>query len=116
MNIRTKVGAGLLAAGAAAAGYYFYGSKNAKHNRRIAAQWTADFKNAVVDRARRLKNLNREPVLSAINTTARSFARAGRESAQEINAAAQELRQNWRKLASEVKREVKKGGRAVSKA
>ena len=56
-----KVGAGLAAAGVAAAvGYYFYGSKKAKSHRKAAVQFAVDVKREAIKEAKRFEKANPE--------------------------------------------------------
>lgn len=55
-KIAAEIGAGLVAAGAAAtAGYYLYGSKNAKKHRKVAAKWANEVKKEVVREVQKQK-------------------------------------------------------------
>ena len=70
MKQKTKViGAGVLAAGAtaAAAGYYFFASKNAEKNRKIAAKWASDLKSDVMKESKKLQNIDRATVIKIVD-------------------------------------------------
>ena len=104
---------GVLAAAAlAAAGYYFYASKNAKKNRQVAAKWAADMKRDVVKRARALKNVDRAAVAAIGEQSARAYKGVRGLDRGEVERAAKELKKNWQKIA----RELKKGGTSAKSA
>ena len=101
---------GVLAAAAlAAAGYYFYASKNAKKNRLVAAKWAVDMKRDVVKRARALKNVDRAAVAAIVEQSARAYKGIRGLDRGEVERAAKELKKNWQKIAAE----LKKGGAKV---
>ena len=101
---------GVLAAAAlAAAGYYFYASKNAKKNRQVAAKWAADMKRDVGKRARALKNVDRAAVAAIVEQSARAYKGIRGLDRGEVERAAKELKKNWQKIAAE----MKKGGASV---
>jgi len=104
---------GVLAAAAlAAAGYYFYASKNAKKNRLVAAKWAVDMKRDVVKRARALKNVDRAAVAAIVEQSARAYKGIRGLDRGEVERAAKELKKNWQKIA----RELKKGGTSAKSA
>jgi len=104
---------GVLAAAAlAAAGYYFYASKNAKKNRLVAAKWAVDMKRDVVKRARALKNVDRAAVAAIVEQSARAYKGIRGLDRGEVERAAKELKKNWQKIAAE----LKKGGAKVKSA
>ncbi len=111
-NKKGKLGAGVLAAAAlAAAGYYFYASKDAKKNRQVAAKWAGDFKKDVVKRAKALKKIDRAAVAAIVEQSARAYKGVRNLDRTEIERAAKELKNNWQKIA----RELKKGGASAMK-
>lgn len=108
-----RLGKGVLAAAAlAAAGYYFYASKNAKKNRQVAAKWAGEFKRDVVKRAKALKNVDRAAVAAIVEQSARAYKGIRELDHSEIERAAKELKNNWQKIA----RELKRGGASAMSA
>ena len=99
----------LAAAALAAAGYYFYASKNAKRNRQVAAKWAGEFKKDVVKRAKALKNVDRATVAAIVEQSARAYKGIRGLDRGEVARAAKELKKNWQKIAAE----MKKGGASV---
>lgn len=96
---------GVLAAAAlAAAGYYFYASKNAKKNRQVAAKWAIDMKRDVVKRAKALKNVDRAAVAAIVEQSARAYKGIRGLDRGEVERAAKELKKNWQKIAAELKK------------
>lgn len=110
---------GVLAAAAlAAAGYYFYASKNAKKNRQVAAKWAIDMKRDVVKRAKALKNVDRAAVAAIVEQSARAYKGVRGLDRGEVERAAKELKKNWQKIAAELKRggaKVKSAAKHVTK-
>ena len=101
---------GVLAAAAlAAAGYYFYASKNAKKNRQVAAKWAIDMKRDVVKRGKALKNVDRAAVAAIVEQSARAYKGIRGLDRGEVERAAKELKKNWQKIAAE----LKKGGASM---
>ena len=110
---------GVLAAAAlAAAGYYFYASKNAKKNRQVAAKWATDMKRDVVKRAKALKNVDRAAVAAVVEQSARAYKGIRGLDRGEVERAAKELKKNWQKIAAELKKgsaKVKSAANHVTK-
>ncbi|MEK7156916.1 MAG: hypothetical protein AAB790_03895 [Patescibacteria group bacterium] len=110
---------GVLAAAAlAAAGYYFYASKNAKKNRQVAAKWATDMKRDVVKRAKALKNVDRAAVAAVVEQSARAYKGIRGLDRGEVERAAKELKKNWQKIAAELKKgsaKVKSAAKHVTK-
>lgn len=100
-NKKTKaaigVGAGLVAAGAAA-GYYFFASKDAKKNRKIAALWASNLKKDVEKKIKVLKSIDKFAVAEIIEKAAATYKSVGKISKKDISTAASELKKNWKKL------------------
>lgn len=100
-----RLGKGVLAAAAlAAAGYYFYASKDAKKNRQVAAKWAGEFKKDVVKRAKALKNVDRAAVAAIVEQSARAYKGVRELDRGEVERAAKELKKNWQKIANELKK------------
>jgi hypothetical protein len=96
------IAAGVLAAGAAAAaGYYFYGSKHATQHRKEAVKWAHDMKKEVVKEAKKFQGLGEDAMHFAVDRVAERFAGQGvdKESLDEL---VRELKGNWKKVRSEV--------------
>jgi len=110
-----KIGAGLVAAGAAtaAAGYYFYGSKKAKAHRKIATKWAADMKKEVLKETKRLEKTSPEAFAAVVDRVAKTYQGIRTVDIAEVKRAAKELKANWGIVRRETKRTVRK---SVSRA
>jgi len=101
--IAAEIGAGIVAAGAAAAAtYYFYGAKDAKKHRAAAAKWAKGMKGDVLKEAKKLKKLDKQSVAAIVDTAAAAYVGARNVDAQELKAAAKELKKNWQELEREL--------------
>lgn len=109
-----KVGAGLAAATVAAvAGFYFYGSKNAKNHRKIAAKWATDMKREVIKEAKQLKNAGPKEFSKIVDRVAKTYRIARSVDSNDLKRAAKELKANWDMVKRETKKTVRK---SVSRA
>ena len=98
-----KVGLGLLAATAgAAAGYYFYASKDAKKNRKIASKWAVAMKSEVMKTAKKVKNLDRKNLEQIVSNTAKTLSSMKNHDRKEVERAAHELKANWQIVMKEL--------------
>lgn len=117
--LAAEVGAGLAAAAAAGAGYYFYASKDAKKNRKVAAKWANSFKKDVLKEARRMgKNLDAKTVANAVDAALATYQTASTISRSDLNRAASELKRNWQLVQREALAEGRRAasrGRSVAK-
>lgn len=108
-----KVAAGAAAvAGAAAAGYYFYGSSDAKANRKIAAKWAASMKADVIKQAKKVKNIDRKTLEGIVVNAQKTYSGLKNMDQKEVARAAKELKANW----EEVMKELNKGAKTAKKA
>lgn len=111
MNTMGKLEKGLLAMGvAAAAGYYFYKSKDVKKHRKLAAAWARDFKKEVEKRTGEFEKISRAAISTAVDKTVSAYRRRGKYR-DEIMDAANELKKNWQALQKEVMRRAKSPSR-----
>ena len=103
-NTGTKIGAGLLAAGAAAAaGYYFYGSKDAKKHRQIASKWATGMKKEIVREAKKLKSIDAQDFADIVDTVMSTYQGVRSIDPADLKRAANELKANWKMVQSELK-------------
>lgn len=105
------VGAGLVAAGAAAAaGYYFYGSKDAKSHRRVAVKWAGDMKKEVVKETKLLEKVSPKAFATIVDRVAKTYQQGARSvNGEDVKRAAKELKANWDLIQKEAKNTVRKG-------
>ena len=99
-----EIGAGVLAAVAAAgaAGYYFYGTKNAKKHRQATAKWATGLKKDVLKEAKKLKKLDEAAIAAIVDNAAKAYKGMQEVTPAELKAAAAELKGNWNKLKKEM--------------
>ncbi len=114
-----------MASAAAAAGYYFYGSKQSKEHRKIAAKWAGDMKKEVIRETKRLKQASPKDFAKIVDTVAGAYRKARSVNPADLKRAASELKSNWGKVRREiqqtgvkkaVKKAVKKVGKKVRKS
>jgi len=114
-----EIGTGLAAVGAVAAvaGYYFYGSKTAKKNRKTIAKWATNMKREVIRETKRLTKNNPKAVAAVVDRVAKAYQDAHSVNAAEVKRVAKELKANWDIVQREAKNTARKNVRkAVSRA
>ena len=114
--LAAEIGAGVLAAAAAGAGYYFYGAKGAKKHRHAASKWAVGMKKEVVKEAKKVKKLDQKAMTAIIDSAAIAYKGARNVSSTDIAQAAKELKQNWKVIAAELSTAGKQAGSAAKKA
>lgn len=103
-----KVGTGLATAVAiAAAGYYFYGSKNAKSHRKIVSKWAIDMKKEVIREAKYLEKISPKAFSAIVDRVAKTYKDARSIDPADIKRAANELKTNWETIKREIKNKKK---------
>ncbi len=119
-----EIGAGVLAAAAVAgaAGYYFYGTKNAKKHQHAASSWAKGLKRDVLKQAKALKHIDAKTVAKVVDQAAAAYKTAKGVNAKDLAHATSELKSNWNSVKRElapsaaVKKAVKKVTKAVAPA
>ena len=106
----------LVAAATAAAGYYFYASKNAEKNRKVAAKWAGNFKKDVLKQAKELKNLNRASFSRVVDGAAKAYEGVKNLDRKDLAKAGVELKQNWEKISEEIGKTSKAASKKMHKA
>jgi hypothetical protein len=114
--LAAEIGAGVLAAGAAAAGYYFYGTKDAKKHRNAAAKWAKGMKADVIKQAKKVEKLDKKVVASIVDQAQKTYQGVKNVDKAELMRAAMELKNNWQELQKELDAASKKTGKHVSSA
>ena len=106
MQRDTKIGvgaaAGILASAGAAAGYYFYASKGAQKNRRVALKWTKDLKDDVLRQAKKVQDIDRSDILNIIDGATKMYESVRGLDRNDLARAADELKNNWERLQEEL--------------
>ncbi|MES2668330.1 MAG: hypothetical protein V4644_01400 [Patescibacteria group bacterium] len=115
---KAEIGAGVLAAVAAAgaAGYYFYGSKDAKKNRASTQKWAKGLKNDVVREAKKLKDLDEKAIAMIVDQAAKAYKGLDDVTPGDLRAAVSELKGNWESVKKELRSTAKKAGSSAKKA
>jgi len=122
---KAEIGAGVLAAAVAAgaAGYYFYGTKNAKKHRQATAKWAKGLKADVVREAKKLKDIDEKAMAVIVDQAAKAYKGLDDVTPGDLRAAVSELKSNWESVRKEfrpakasAKKTVKKAVKAVKKA
>lgn len=115
-----ELGAGMLAAVAAAgaAGYYFYGTKNAPQHRDAASKWAKGLKRDTLKQVKKLQKLDAKSVAEAIEKASATYRTMEGVSKKDVDAAVAELKQNWTKMKKELEpsTEVKKAVKTATNA
>ena len=117
-----EIGAGVLAAVAAAgaAGYYFYGSKNAQKHRAATSKWAKGLKADVVREAKKLKKLDEAAIAAIVDQAAKAYKGLDDVTPGDLRGAVNELKGNWnairRELGSSAKKATTTAKKAVKKA
>ena len=114
---KVEVGAGVLAAVAAAgaASYYFYGAKDAKKHRNATQKWAKGLKNDVVREAKKLKKLDEAAMAAIVDQAARAYKGLDDVTPGDLRAAVGELKSNWDKIRKELRSTAKKATTSVKK-
>lgn len=103
---KAELGAGVLAAVAAAgaAGYYFYGSKDAKKHRNATAKWAKNLQKDVVREAKKLKDLDEKAMAAIVDQAAKAYKGLDDVTPGDLRAAVSELKGNWEQVKKELRR------------
>ncbi|HEY4488486.1 MAG TPA: hypothetical protein VJB97_03130 [Candidatus Paceibacterota bacterium] len=99
----------LAGAAVAAAGYYFYASKNAAKHRKVAARWAEGFKKEAQKHVKKLDRIDSAAIARAVDKAAIAYGSLRTIDKKALAVAARELKKNWRAFASE----ASKAGRRV---
>lgn len=113
-----EIGAGVLAAVAAAgaAGYYFYGSKNAQKHRAATSKWAKGLKADVVREAKKLKKLDEQAIALIVDQAAKAYKGLDDVTPGDLRGAVQELKGNWNAIRKELGSSGKKAATTAKKA
>lgn len=115
---KAELGAGVLAAVAAAsaAGYYFYGAKDAKKHRNATAKWAKNLQKDVVKEAKKLKDLDEKAMAVIVDQAAKAYKGLDDVTPGDLRAAVSELKGNWEEVKKELRRTGSKAKASVKKA
>lgn len=116
-KVALEVGAGVLAAAAAAgATYWFYGAENAKKHRKAATKWAKDMKAEVIKEAKKVQKLDQKAMTAIVNKTSAAYAGIRSVDASDLKEAAAELKKNWREIQKEISGVAKSAKKTATKA
>ncbi|KAF0126059.1 MAG: Uncharacterized protein FD189_1388 [Elusimicrobia bacterium] len=97
MKKSTKaISTGVGIAALAALGAYFLTGKRGEKNRELIAGWTLKMKGEVLEKAEKLKELNKEAYEKIVDDVTRRYERVGRAGAAELKNIKSELKDAWR--------------------
>jgi len=108
-KLRAAVALGALAA----AGYYFYASKNAKKHRNDVAEWARSFKKEVIKQLENAKEINQETIGEAVDRAVGAYQSLKAVDTSELLKAARELKDHWKEFAEDFAEEGKRSVRTV---
>ena len=119
--VAAEIGAGIAAAAgaAAAAGFYFYGSKDATKNRKKTAKWANEMKDKVLKEAKKqikvAAKLDKQATAVIVDRATKAYEGVKNVKKEDLIAAANELKQNWKEIEAELSNAAKKGGAIAKK-
>ena len=120
--VAAEIGAGIaaVAGAAAAAGYFFYGSKEASGNRKRTAKWAGELKDKVVKETKKqakvVEKLDKKAVAIIVDRASKAYEGVRNVKREDLVAAANELKQNWKEIQAELSSAAKKAGTAAKSA
>jgi len=97
------IGAGIALAAIAAAATYFLTGKRGAANREKIAAWTLKMKAEVLEKMKKLKELNKENYYALVDEVARRYERVERVSASELKHLAEEIKGAWVHISKQLK-------------
>ena len=97
------IGAGIALAAIAAAATYFLTGKRGKENKEKIAAWTLKMKGEVLEKMKKLKELNKENYLALVDEVALRYERAERVGAAEMKHLTGELKGAWAHISKQLK-------------
>ncbi|OIO00508.1 MAG: hypothetical protein COX65_01345 [Elusimicrobia bacterium CG_4_10_14_0_2_um_filter_56_8] len=95
MKKAEKIGAGIALAAIAAAATYFLSGKRGKANREKIAGWTLKMKGEVLEKMKKLEEINKEAYHALVDEVAVRYERAERVSAAEMKHLKEEIKGAW---------------------
>ena len=111
---KTAIGVGLTATAlAAVGGYFFYGSKDAAKNRKMAKSWMLKAKAEVLEGLERAKHMTKEEYEELVQKVVKGYKTAKKASPSEIVDFAKDMHAHWKNIERAA---AKKTTRMVRKA
>ncbi len=97
------IGAGIALAAVAAAATYFLTGKRGVENRAKIEAWTLKMKGEVLEKMKKMKELNKEKYHELVDEVAVRYARIGRVGAAEMKHMTDELKGAWVHISKQIK-------------
>ncbi|OGR64246.1 MAG: hypothetical protein A2X31_13335 [Elusimicrobia bacterium GWB2_63_22] len=105
METKSKkmIGAGIAVAAIAAAATYFLTGKRGVENREKIAAWTLKMKGEVLEKMKKMKDINKENYYALVDEVAKRYERVGRVSAEEMKHLTAEVKNAWTHISKQLK-------------
>ena len=97
------IGAGIALAAIAAAATYFLTGKRGVENRAKIEAWTLKMKGEVLEKMKKMKEMNKEAYYELVDEVAVRYARVGRVGAAEMKHMTEELKGAWAHISKQLK-------------
>jgi hypothetical protein len=101
LSTNTTVGIGLAVAAVAAAagGYFLYGAKDAKRNRKMVRGWALKAKGEVLEGIEKMKDtVTEEAYYKVVDTVVGKYASYKNATSEEVDALGKELKSHWKSI------------------
>lgn len=102
MKKSEKIAGGIALAAIAAAATYFLTGKRGKENREKIAAWTLKMKGEVLEKMKKMKDLNKEAYHALVDEVAVRYERAERVSAAEMKHLKDEVKGAWSHIGKQI--------------
>ena len=103
-----KVGLGLAAVAAAAAGAYFFYGKNGAKNRKHLKAWTVKAKGEVMENLEKLSDVSEKTYNKTVDQVLAKYKKLKHVAPKELAEVQKELKSSWKMVKSEVDKAAKK--------
>jgi gas vesicle protein len=104
-----------VAIAAIAGGYYLFGAKNAKQNRKNVEAWTLKAKADVLTKLEKAKNITQDEYEKIVDGVSDKYAQVKEIGTDKADALRKELKKHWKEIKKEAEELEKKGRKAVAK-
>ncbi|MBU0722740.1 hypothetical protein KKH46_00780 [Patescibacteria group bacterium] len=104
------------AAATAAAGYFFYGSKDGAKNRQKIKGWMLKAKGEVLEKIEQLKIVKKEEYNKIIDIVAAKYSKMKNIDEDEVCAMMDDLRKHWKNIQKQIEPKTKKAFNKSKKA
>lgn len=104
-----------VAAAAIAGGYYLFGAKNAKQNRKKIEAWAVKAKGEVLEKLEKAKELSQDEYDKIVDAVSDKYSKLKDIGEEKANGLRKELKSHWKDIKKEVEGTVKKVKKAAPK-